>query len=398
VEGLDVAHALRSVAGADPTAIPALVASLAGELGATDVVLYLVDFSQTTLVPIGDGKSGQRVRSDVASEEVGTTAAGRCFLEQAPLTLDKGEVCHVWVPVVQGSERTGVLALTLPSCADGAVRACEELGMLAGYLVATHARGTDHYQRCRSRRALSLAASMQWDLLPPLVLRTSRVSLAALVEPAYDIGGDCFDYATDDATLDLAVMDAMGHGVPSALTAALTIGSYRHDRRERLPIEEIHAHLDEAVAAHAVQPAFSTGQIARIDLDTGVMQWTNAGHPLPMLIRGGRVVRELDCPPTLPWGLRHLSRVDVPVTVATEALEPGDSVLFYTDGVVEAESPSGEEFGVDRLADVVGRAASDSLEPESVARLVVRAVLEHQSDLLVDDATLFIVRFGARSG
>ena len=398
MEGLDIARALRAVAGADPTAVPAAVAGLAAELGATDVVLYLVDFSQTTLVPVGDGSAGELVRSDVASEDVGTTAAGRCFLEQAPLTLDKGGVLRVWVPVVQGSERTGVLALTVAGVPGEVVPACEELGMLAGYLIATHSRGTDHYQRCRSRRALSLAASMQWDLLPPLVLRTSRLSLAALVEPAYDIGGDCFDYATDDVTLDLAVMDAMGHGVPSALTAALTVGSYRHDRRERRPIEEIHANLDRAVAAHTVQPAFSTGQLARVDLATGVMSWTNAGHPLPMLVRGGKVVRELDCPPTLPWGLGALAEGGATVTVATEALEPGDAVLFYTDGVVEAESPGGEEFGVGRLADVVGRAASDSLEPESIARLVVRSVLEHQSDLLVDDATLFLFRWGERSG
>jgi serine phosphatase RsbU (regulator of sigma subunit) len=84
--------------------------------------------------------------------------------------------------------------------------------------------------------------------------------------------------------------------------------------------------------------------------------------------------------------------------VATEALEPGDSVLFYTDGVVEAHRPGEAHFGVDRLVDLVGQHASDQLEPEEVIRHVVRAVLEHQHDELADDATLVLFRWHGPSG
>lgn len=73
---------------------------------------------------------------------------------------------------------------------------------------------------------------MQWDLLPPLVLRTPNVAIAGMLEPAYDVGGDCFDYALNDRVLSISVMDAMGHGVGAALISALAVGSYRHDRRE----------------------------------------------------------------------------------------------------------------------------------------------------------------------
>jgi len=83
--------------------------------------------------------------------------------------------------------------------------------------------------------------------------------------------------------------------------------------------------------------------------------------------------------------------------VATTALEPGDSVLFYTDGVVEAHLPGREQFGVERLTDLVGQHAADQLEPEEIVRRLVRAVLDHQDDHLADDATMVLVQWnGAR--
>src|SRR5207342_2014376 len=119
----------------------------------------------------------------------------------------------VWAPIIEGSDRTGMLAMTLPRATDTTVAECEELGLLAGYLIATQARTTDLYNLRRRRRALSLAASMQWDLLPPLVLKTPSVTVAGLLEPAYEVGGDCFDYAINDNVLSVGILDAMGHGV-----------------------------------------------------------------------------------------------------------------------------------------------------------------------------------------
>ena len=232
---------------------------------------------------------------------------------------------------------------------------------------------------------------MQWDLLPPLVLKTERVAVAGLLEPAYEVAGDCFDYALNGPLLHLGVFDPLGHGVASALIAALCVGSYRHDRRESHPLEQVHAHLDAAVAAE-FPDAFATGQLARIDVDTGTMTWVNAGHPRPMLIRRGRVIGEMHCDPTMPWGLGSLTGA-TPVPMATDTLEPGDGVLFYTDGVVEARIPGGDEFGADRLADLASQHASDQLEPEEVLRRLVSSILAHQDDRLADDATLVLVQW-----
>lgn len=390
VSVFNLGSALRVAQGGDPGSVPDIVLRIASDFGASDVVVYLVDFAQSTLEPLPDRSRHAQLPQ---SEDVATTMAGRAFVDRRLTSADRPDGVRVWVPIVEGSDRTGVLAATVAEATDEVVGACEALGMFAGYLIATHARATDLYNLHRRRRALSLPASMQWDLLPPLVLKTERMTVAGLLEPAYEVAGDCFDYAFNDTVFDIAIFDPVGHGTTSALIAALVVGSYRHDRRESKGLESIHAHLDGVIAEEFPQFAFTTGQLARIDLDTGVMKWTNAGHPLPLLIRGGQVIGPLDCTPTLPWGLGALANGSATTTIATVALEPGDGVLFHTDGVIEAHKPGSEQFGTERLADLVGRYASDQLEPEEIIRRLVRAVLEHQHERLSDDATVVLFQW-----
>ncbi|MEY2471463.1 MAG: hypothetical protein QOK28_792 [Actinomycetota bacterium] len=387
---LNLGSALRAAQGADPAAIPEVVLRLMADLGGTDVVVYLVDFAQTVLQPLPDRATHANVAE---GEEVATTMAGRAFVDQRPVTAERSDGVRVWVPISEGSDRTGVLAVTVQDASDEVLAACCDIGLFTGFLIATQARSTDLYNLHRRRRSLSLPASMQWDLLPPLGLKTARVAIAGLLEPAYDVGGDCFDYALNDTVLELAVFDPVGHGLYSALIAALCMGSYRHDRREGHTLERMHAQLDAVMAREFSDQAFATGQLVRIDLDTGTMTWTNAGHPLPMLIRGGQVIKELHCPPTAPWGVGDLLDPGRPVNAATESLEPGDAVLFYTDGVVEAHRPGGDQFGVDRLIDLLGQHASEELAPEEILRHLVRAVLEHQDGRLGDDATLVLMQW-----
>lgn len=379
----------RTAPLADPGSVPDIVSQMAAAFGATDVVLYLVDFAQRTLEPLPDRRSHAELP---ASEEVATTIAGRAFTTRQPVWVEREEGVRVWVPVIEASDRTGVLGLTVATASDQVVAACEELGVLAGYLIAAHARLTDVYNLHRRRRALSLAASMQWDLLPPMVLKTSQLTVAGLVEPAYEVGGDCFDYALNGAVLDFAIFDPVGHHLRSALLAALIVGSYRHDRREGQSLQQMHSHLDEAVLAQ-FPGAFVTGQLARLSVDTGELRWLNSGHPLPLLVRGGQVVGELPSPPLAPWGLGTMRGARRRVEVATVALEPGDAVLFYTDGVTEAHIVGGEQFGLERLVDLLGQQASDAQEPEETVRRLVRAVIEHHGDNLNDDATLVLVQW-----
>lgn len=363
---------------------------MAAEFGATDIVVYLVDFGQTTLEPLPD----RRTHADLPeSEAVGTTMAGRAFVSQQATSVERPGGVRIWVPIVEGSDRTGVLALTVPKATENVIRACEDLGLFAGHLIAIQARYTDTYNLRRRRRSLSLAASMQWDLLPPLVLKTKRMAVAGLLEPAYEVGGDSFDYALNGTRFDLGVFDAMGHGIQAALVATLAVGSYRHDRRENRTLQRMHASIDEALDFQFQGKVFATGLLARIDLEAGTMTWTNAGHPPPILIRGGTALGALQSAPTVPWGLASITDSVGQALVATESLEPGDAILFYTDGVVEAHLPGHEQFGLDRLMDLTTQHSSDQQEPEEIVRQIVGSVLAHQGDELPDDATIVLFKW-----
>ncbi len=380
---IDFGSALRSATGADPSSIPAVLARAAAEIAATDLVVYLVDFGRTELEPLPD----QTLHVDVpVTEAVATTMAGRAYVEQRLITAERSTGARVWAPIIEGSDHTGVVAVTVADADDRALRMCEELGLLAGFLIAAQARVTDFYSLYRRRRHMSLAASMQWDLLPPPFLTTGSVTVAGTVEPAYDVGGDSFDYAANGPTLDFAVMDAMGHGVGSAVTSALALGCYRQQRREGVSLVAIHEQIGTAVETHGQHSAFVTGLLGRLDTVTGDLTLSNAGHPLPLLIRAGRVVGEIECDPTPPWGT--FRRVVAPVT---EPLEPGDQVLVYTDGVTEARTPAGEPMGLERLVDLVDRSVSEHVRPSVFVRTLVRSVCEHRGGDLADDATILVV-------
>jgi len=384
---LNLTRILRSNLVAQPDSVPATIESLGGAIGASDVVVYLVDFGQEFLEPLGSYSAHNELPK---SEKVASTMAGRAFLTQEVVTAQRSDGTRVWTPIREGSDRTGVLALTLPENDAPRIRAAEDLGMIAGYLIAVNARVSDVFNLHRRRQAMTLAASMQWDLLPPIVFRTAAVTLAGLLEPAYEVGGDCFDYAINWPVLDIAVMDSMGHGLNSAILAGLAIGCYRHDRRHGRTIEAMHRELDDTVTSRYDGAAFVTGQLAQLNVETGRLRWTNAGHPLPLHIRAGQVIGDLACRPTVPWGLGI--RDDGPV-IAEESLEPGDGILFYTDGAIEGRAASGGGLGLDRLVDLVGQTASDQLPAEEIVRQVGRAILEHHQSRLDDDATLLLVQW-----
>ncbi|MGH8921144.1 MAG: PP2C family protein-serine/threonine phosphatase [Actinomycetes bacterium] len=265
----DYGGVLRSLHDLGPGSVADSLAALAQRAGAVDVVVHLVDFARTVLVPVP--ARGVHVELPVAQPVCGTLP-GQAFTELRVVSERRQEGTRVWVPILEGSDCTGVLAMTLRVELDDEVRRrCEELGMFAGWAISLAARTTDQYNLVRRHRAMSLAAGRQWDLLPPLRLQTPEVVSNAVLEPAYDVGGDCFDHNVNGLNLNLAIMDAMGHGLESSMTSSLAIGSYRHDRREGQALAVIHQRLDGVLARTYAGERFVTGQLARLDLRSGEM-------------------------------------------------------------------------------------------------------------------------------
>ncbi|MFK0154059.1 PP2C family protein-serine/threonine phosphatase [Streptomyces sp. NPDC090493] len=168
-------------------------------------------------------------------------------------------------------------------------------------------------------------------------------------------------------------------------------GHVRSTRRAGGTLTDITDRIEEDL--HRWRPSgLLTGVFAHLDLDTGQLDWINAGHPPPLLIRAHHIVPgALEARGELPLGLGpgyHPSR-----TVHQAQLEPGDRVLIHTDGVTEARSGAGRRFGEDQLVDFVTRAlAAGEPAPEALRRLI-HAILDHHHGDLQDDATILLAEW-----
>lgn len=376
----------------EPDAIVETLMTATATLGATDLVLYLIDYEHTTLMPHPDVlPHGQR--PELAT--VDGSMAGRAFQSATVLTAQRGDTWQVWVPVLERANKLGVLAMTVPEFDEEVEDFCTELGLAAAYLVMASAHYTDLPHLLRRRQDMDLAAEMQWSLLPPLAFTSAGTTLAGLLEPAYEVGGDCFDYAVNDGILDFAMFDAMGHGMTSAILASLLVGAYRHSRRTGQGLAGIATSVDAAARSFPGPATFATALLARLRIDTGQLSWLTCGHPQPIIVRRGSTLPPVDVRPGVPIGLGALSAV---VGTLTEvALEPGDGVLLYTDGVTEARDPDGEYFGEHRLRDLLEREHLAGGAPQEVIRRLVRSALDHAQVRLRDDATMLYVRWNANA-
>jgi len=364
-----------------PDQLGAFLAQRVAVFGMEDLSVYVTDFEQRRLVPIsGSAAAGSIDMDDSTGGQSFTTAS------QVVEPTDGG--VRLWSVVVDGAARLGVMCVTMPTVDADARALADSLAGVVAALLVTRGQCTDAYTTLRRTEKFSLAAEMQWDLLPPLSLDSGRVSVAGLIQPAYEVGGDSFDYAVNGDTLDFAVFDAMGHGLRSSQLAHLAVSSYRHSRRSGLDLEATYQAMDAAVAARSEGEEFVTCIIGRLDLLGGDLTWINVGHPLPLLVRSGEVVGPLSCESMLPAGL-GLGGV---TEIAHDVLQPGDRLFCITDGVIDSHRPGGEDFGEERLIALLSAQSRAGLDAAETVRQLSHTVFDHHG-VLSDDTTAFLVDF-----
>jgi serine phosphatase RsbU (regulator of sigma subunit) len=377
---------LEQLRHARPEDVPRLVNKLAPALDSVELVLYVVDYGQTTLMPHTGPHGPLR-----EPQSIDATLAGRTFTTGQTLTSVARDGHRVWLPLINGTERLGVLEVHRRAAPDA--QQLVELRLVAtmlGELVVSRRLYGDAVERARRRLPMQVAAEIIWNQLPPLTFATNDVAVSGILEPCYEIGGDAFDYAINGDVLHVALFDAVGHGIAASSITALATNAYRNARRTGLDLSDTYRSIDKWV--HAQYPdGFLTAVLAELNLVAGLYRAINAGHPGGLLLREGRLVKDLPAPTALPLGWGHLA--DPIPQVTEEALQPADRVLLYTDGVVEARTASGDFFGVQRLADFVSRASADQLPAPETMRRLTTAILTHQHERLQDDATAVMVEW-----
>jgi serine phosphatase RsbU (regulator of sigma subunit) len=344
------------------------------------------------------------VRSDISKEATiwiidhGYTQLSDLSGRLAPLSVDDsiaGRVAlsaigfidgnRAFVPLSRRGQIIGVLETTIT---DDVV--LEELMPMAtaitNSLLATLSI-SDVVDRHQGSGALSLPATIQKRNLPLNSYADHEIELGSRLEPAYDVAGDAIDYAVNPEGIHLAIFDAVGHGLRSTTLTTLALSTYRLLRRRNASLAETARAVDEVVATNGRPGDFVTGVLALIRPADNSLEYWNAGHHPPLLIRQGRHDYLSDGSMGLPFGLRNEGD-------GHNAFEsrPGDIILLYSDGVVQARNPAKAAWGDSELASAALRWTTDGLSMSQICRAILNQVQAWTVNPLADDASIVGVR------
>ncbi|MDE3721133.1 PP2C family protein-serine/threonine phosphatase [Nocardiopsis sp. N85] len=358
-------------------------ASLARDHGAVSAELYLADYGLKTLCRV-EGLPEEEGRD----HSVFNTVIGRVFGSQEVFAEEPTEdgTRAVHLPVTARGERLGVLTVrtrpgtrvraVLPDLVDTAGALGHEL-LVAG-------RHTDLYRAFRRRERLTLAAEIQWDLLPGRGYECAEYVIGAQLEPAYDVRGDNFDWSVMPDRLEIGVTNGMGEGIDASLLTNLAVNALRNARRGGISLADQAALADKAVYALHRGKRHVDMLLLGFDLDTGRVEVVDAGSPRLYLLRGDRVTR-VPFDAQLPLGMAE----DTVYVAQRFQVEPGDRLVFASDGVFDAVGPSGPEaFGDRALARAI--LGTRLLPGASVPQEVLRHLVEHQGGRESEDDALVV--------
>ncbi|MFI8194293.1 PP2C family protein-serine/threonine phosphatase [Streptomyces sp. NPDC085946] len=374
--------------------LPGMIAEHAAMAGMHDVAIFVVDIRETVLRRLtgqgqGAGEGGQEF---TVSGSLPGQAYQRVELLREPEQSGAGDRPggrRWWVAVTDGVERLGVLRADTDTDDEPIRQALRDLASMTALLLLSKRSFSDSYARLVRTEPMNVAAELQWNLTPPPAYAGHDATVGAVMEPAYQVGGDAFDYAVAGSTLHLGVFDAMGHDTTAGITANVAVAACRNARRQGASLTETSRQVEQTLIEQFSTSRYVTGILADLDMDSGRLTWINRGHHLPILIRGNRWITELPCPPAGPMG----ADLGLPVTEAIDQLEPGDRLLLYTDGIVEARDSHGEEFGRDRFVDFIRRHHSGRHTLHETLRRLMAAVVEHHDGRLDDDATVLLTEW-----
>lgn len=384
-----------------PHGIPGLVQEAGVRLGLASARVYVADLQQRHLVALPafppdrrdtgeEGRGAERLPVD-------NSLAGHAYRTQTVRVAQPpaaGAQSTGWIPVVDGIGRLGVLRARAPELDASALERCQALAELVAMVLTTKQPYSDDLARTMRTRPMSLQAELLWAFLPPRTIGTDSVTSSAVLEPAYEAGGDAYDHSLTGTTLHLTLLDAMGHDLASGGCSAVALAACRSTRRAGGGLDDIAREIDSTLEQW-IPDRLLTCVIANLDTVTGRFDWVNCGHPPPLLIRDRHIVAgALEGVPHLPLGLTGWEAP--PPHVRTAQLEPGDRVLLFTDGVTEARSASGELFGEQRLTDIVVRAMVDGFAAPEALRRLIEEIVVHQGQRLYDDATIVLVEWHPR--
>ncbi|WP_119730250.1 PP2C family protein-serine/threonine phosphatase [Thermomonospora amylolytica] len=372
----------HAVADAARTAVTAA-------FSARNTEIWLADYQVALLIPVTPKHDPVRIED---------CPAGRAFASQRPVpepfgerfAIESGGRLHL--PLTVHGDRMGVLTVTLARMPD----ADEVDELVAAAAVVSRALAvadtrTDAFRRIRRRARLTLAAEIQWDLLPGRACVTDEYSLAGQLEPAYAVWGDNFDWAAASDHLTVTVTNGMGQGIDAALLTHLSIGALRNARRSGADLTEQAAMANQAVYAQHAGDRYVGTLLLRFDLEAGVLRAVDAGSPRMFRLRDGAVT-PIALEQQMPLGMFG----DTEYVEQEIPLRSGDRLVVVSDGVHDSLSADGRSYGALGLLSALRRTRLQN--PPEVVRTLIRELLAYTRDNeLADDAVIVCLDWTGRS-
>ena len=239
------------------------------------------------------------------------------------------------------------------------------------------------------RQELGVAARMQESILPTTFPDDPRYEIHAWMTPAKEVGGDFYDFfKLEDGRIGIVMADVSGKGVPAALFMMVSRTLMKGTAIGENDPAQVLSEVNQLLVESNEESMFVTVFYASFDPASGRLDYANAGHNLPYVVKENGDVRPIDCDAGLV--LAVLPGFDFPG--GSTQLDPGDAVFFYTDGITEAMDEEGVEFGDDELADLLAEVAGSNAA--TFNRKAVQAVQEHAGVAdQSDDITCLTLRY-----
>ena len=242
---------------------------------------------------------------------------------------------------------------------------------------------------------LKVAHDIQMSMLPktfPPYPERDDIDIYGSLTPAKDVGGDLFDFFIRNEKLFFCIGDVSGKGVPASLVMAVTRSLFRNIAAHVAEPDGIVMTLNDAMSENNDTNMFVTLFVGVLDLQTGVLEYCNAGHNYAMLI--GQMVSSIPCDHNLPVG----AMPDMTFTKQQLTLEPQSTIFLYTDGLNEAEDPDHILFGVERIIHIAERMVKEGKnEPTTLINEMIEGVHRFVDDAeQSDDLTILAIKYGKR--
>lgn len=344
------------------------------------------------------------VRGQFLSDEIDPESLARLIEKREPIRLGSGADCLfpgcttlLALPITGSNDLIGVLAVAdreqrdggVGSFDDNDVRLVRQFATQAGIALENARLHREALEKQAMERELQLAATIQRDILPRSLPAIPGVAIDVLARPARQLGGDYYTFIEREDGFSLCVADVSGKSIPAAILVSALHAAIQLLFDEGRDLGEIATELNRHIHKWSSETKFATLVLATVDLESSLIRFVNAGHNPAYILAPDGTLEEMKSH-GLPIGLMGESRY----STQTRRLVPGSLLAFYSDGITEADNEAGDEFGNERLEQIL-------LRDPAAGVADLRSAIEAGLEAFVgnapqrDDQTLVLVRVTA---